>query len=60
MPSGRLPLHKMGDSLSPFAIVVLAGTICGVLDLISATALFVSKGGTFGRLLQFIASGALG
>jgi hypothetical protein len=50
----------MGNSLSPFAIVVLAGTICGVLDLISATALFLSKGGTFERLLQFIASGALG
>jgi hypothetical protein len=50
----------MGNSSSPFAIVVLAGTICGVLDLSSATALFVSKGGTFERLLQFIASGALG
>jgi len=50
----------MGNSLSPFAIVILAGTICGVLDLISATALFLSKGGTFERLLQFIASGALG
>ena len=50
----------MGSSLSPFAIIILAGTICGVLDLISATALFVSKGGTFERLLQFIASGALG
>jgi uncharacterized membrane protein YagU involved in acid resistance len=50
----------MGDSLSPFAIITLAGTICGVLDLISATVLFVSRGGTFERLLQFIASGALG
>ena len=60
MPSGRLPLHKMGDFLSPFAIITLAGTICGVLDLISATALFVSRGGTFERLLQFIATGALG
>ena len=50
----------MGDSLSPLAIITLAGTICGVLDLISATALFLSKGGTFERLLQFIASGALG
>src|ERR1700751_2322377 len=60
MLSGRLPLHKMGDSLSPFAIITLAGTICGALDLISATALFLSQGGTFERLLQFIASGALG
>jgi hypothetical protein len=50
----------MGNSLSPFAVIILAGTICGVLDLISATALFLSKGGTFERLLQFIASGALG
>jgi hypothetical protein len=50
----------MGNSLSPLAIVILAGTICGVLDIISATVLFLSKGGTFERLLQFIASGALG
>src|ERR1700721_702742 len=50
----------MGDFLSPFAIITLAGTICGVLDIISATALFLSKGGTLERLLQFIASGALG
>jgi uncharacterized membrane protein YagU involved in acid resistance len=50
----------MGSSLSPFATIILAGTICGVLDIISATALFLSKGGTFERLLQFIASGALG
>jgi uncharacterized membrane protein YagU involved in acid resistance len=50
----------MGNSLSPFEIIILAGTICGVLDIISATVLFLSKGGTFGRLLQFIASGALG
>jgi hypothetical protein len=50
----------MGNSLSPFAIIILAGTICGVLDLISATALFLLRGGTFERLLQFIASGALG
>jgi uncharacterized membrane protein YagU involved in acid resistance len=50
----------MENALSPFVIIVLAGTICGVLDLISATALFLSRGGTFERLLQFIASGALG
>jgi uncharacterized membrane protein YagU involved in acid resistance len=50
----------MGSSLSPIATIILAGTICGVLDIISATALFISKGGTFERLLQFIASGALG
>jgi uncharacterized membrane protein YagU involved in acid resistance len=50
----------MGNFLPPFAVIILAGTICGVLDIISATALFLSKGGTFERLLQFIASGALG
>jgi uncharacterized membrane protein YagU involved in acid resistance len=50
----------MGSSLSPFAVIVLAGTICSVLDIISATVRFLSKGGTFERLLQFIASGALG
>src|ERR1700758_5687555 len=50
----------MENSLSPFAVIILAGTICGVLDIISATVLFLSKGGTFERLLQFIASGALG
>jgi uncharacterized membrane protein YagU involved in acid resistance len=50
----------MVSSLSPIATIILAGTICGVLDIISATALFISKGGTFERLLQFIASGALG
>lgn len=50
----------MENSLSPLAIIILAGAICGILDLISATALFLSKGGTFERLLQFIASGALG
>jgi tetrahydromethanopterin S-methyltransferase subunit G len=41
-------------------VIVLAGSICGILDLISASALFLSRGGTFERLLQFIASGALG
>jgi hypothetical protein len=56
----RIAATQKGESLSPFAIIILAGTICGVLDIISATALFLSKGGTFVRLLQFIASGALG
>lgn len=31
-----------------------------MLDLVSATALFLSRDGTFERLLHFIASGALG
>jgi hypothetical protein len=41
-------------------VIILAGSVCGVLDLISAAALFRSKGVSFERLLQFIASGALG
>ena len=40
--------------------VVLAGLVCGVLDLICAAALFRLVGGSFERLLQFIASGAFG
>jgi hypothetical protein len=41
-------------------VIVLAGSVCGVLDLICAAALFKWKGGSFERLLQFIASGVLG
>ena len=46
--------------MTGIGVIVLAGSVCGVLDLISASALFRLKGGTFERLLQFIASGALG
>jgi uncharacterized membrane protein YagU involved in acid resistance len=46
--------------MSPIFVIALAGSICGILDLISASLLFLSRGGTFERLLQFIASGALG
>lgn len=41
-------------------VVVLAGLVCGVLDLICAAVLFRLVGGSFERLLQFIASGAFG
>jgi uncharacterized membrane protein YagU involved in acid resistance len=41
-------------------VIVLAGSVCGVLDLISAAALFKLDGVSFQRLLQFVASGALG
>jgi len=41
-------------------VIGFAGSVCGVLDLISATALFRLNGGSFERLLQFVASGALG
>ena len=46
--------------MSPFGVIILASSICGILDLISASILFLSRGGTFERLLQFVASGALG
>jgi uncharacterized membrane protein YagU involved in acid resistance len=46
--------------MPPFAVIILTGSICGILDLVSASVLFLSRGGTFERLLQFIASGALG
>jgi hypothetical protein len=46
--------------MTGIGVIVLAGSVCGVLDLISASALFRLKGGTFERLLQFIASGAFG
>jgi len=41
-------------------VCFLAGSVCGLLDLISATALYKWKGVSSERLLQFIASGALG
>jgi hypothetical protein len=47
-------------TMSPIAVVLLAGSVCGVLDLLSATALVKSRGGNFQQLLQFVASGALG
>jgi uncharacterized membrane protein YagU involved in acid resistance len=46
--------------MSAVAVIALAGSICGVFDLACASALFISRGGTFERLLQFIASGAVG
>lgn len=46
--------------MTGIGVIFLAGSVCGVLDLISASALFRLKGGTFERLLQFIASGAFG
>ena len=46
--------------MSPIIVIAVAGSVCGVLDLACASALFISRGGTFERLLQFIASGAVG
>lgn len=41
-------------------VILLAGSVCGVLDLISAATLFKLKGVSFKKMLQFIASGAIG
>jgi hypothetical protein len=38
---------QTGERMSGVAVIVLAGSICGILDLISASALFLSRGGTF-------------
>jgi hypothetical protein len=46
--------------MSPIEVIVVAGSVCGVLDLLSATALVKLRGGNFKQLLQFVASGALG
>ena len=40
--------------------VVLAGCVAGVLDLAASTTVFLAQGVPFERLLQGIASGALG
>lgn len=42
------------------AIVGIAGLLAGVLDLTATSTLFIMKGGSFEKILQFIASGALG
>ncbi len=41
-------------------VIAFAGSVCGVLDLASAWALFKLKGGSLEKLLRFVASGALG
>ena len=46
--------------MNPGAIIGIAGLAAGTLDLTASATLFVLKGGTFERILQFIASGALG
>jgi hypothetical protein len=46
--------------MNPGAIIGIAGLVAGTLDLTASATLFVLKGGTFEKILQFIASGALG
>src|SRR5882757_5828198 len=42
------------------AIIGIAGLVAGTLDLTASSTLFIMKGGSFEKILQFIASGALG
>jgi len=46
--------------MTSVGVIVIAGAVCGALDLISASALFKLRGGSFVRLLQFIGSGVFG
>jgi hypothetical protein len=41
-------------------IIGIAGLVAGTLDLTASATLFISKGGSLEKILQFIASGALG
>jgi hypothetical protein len=42
------------------AIIGIAGLVAGALDLTASATLFILKGGSLKKILQFIASGALG
>jgi hypothetical protein len=42
------------------AIIGIAGLVAGALDLTASATLFILKGGSLEKILQFIASGALG
>ena len=46
--------------MNAFKVIVLAGFVCGTVDLLVTSTLFKLKGGAYERLFQFIASGALG
>ena len=46
--------------MNVFEIIALAGLLCGTLDFLMTSTLFKLRGGTYEKLLQFIASGALG
>jgi hypothetical protein len=46
--------------MNALKIIAFAGLLCGVLDITASGTLFVLKGGTLERILQFIASGAVG
>jgi hypothetical protein len=42
------------------AIIAIAGVVAGTLDLTASATLFTLQGGSLEKILQFIASGALG
>jgi hypothetical protein len=42
------------------AIIGIAGLLAGILDLTASATVFLLKGGSLVKILQFIASGALG
>jgi hypothetical protein len=46
--------------MNALKVISLAGLISGSLDILVTSTLFKLKGGTYQRILQFIASGALG
>jgi hypothetical protein len=46
--------------MNSIPIIGIAGLVAGTLDLTASAALFVWKGGSLEKILQFIASGALG
>jgi hypothetical protein len=46
--------------MNSIAIIGITGLVAGGLDLTASATLFVLKGGSFEKILQFIASGALG
>ena len=46
--------------MNSIAIIGIAGLVAGTLDLTASATLFVWKGGSLEKILQFIASGALG
>jgi hypothetical protein len=53
-------MDQLGEAMSGFGVIAVAGFLAGVLDLTATSTLVRSQGVSFERLLQMIASGALG
>ena len=51
---------RVGRAMSGFGVIAVAGFLAGALDLTATSTLMRSQGVAFERLLQMIASGALG